>query len=62
MEKKEEIIPKTKCKEHAWDNITGVRDKGIPHIGIKGRWIRTCTKCGYQEAFSRGMFNGWFSV
>jgi hypothetical protein len=48
------------CK-HFWDKSTGVFVPGKQWIGLKGRWIRTCTKCGYQECFSRGTFNGWFS-
>ena len=49
------------CK-HTWDKETGKWEQGRPHIGIKGRWIRTCTTCGAKESFSKGMFNGWYSA
>lgn len=49
------------CK-HTWDKVTGKLEQGRPHIGIKGRWIRTCTTCGAKESFSKGMFNGWYSA
>jgi hypothetical protein len=47
---------------HIWDKETGKWEQGRPHIGIKGRWLRTCTICGAKESFSRGMFNGWYSA
>lgn len=46
---------------HEWDKLTGKYENGIPHIGLKGKWVRTCTKCGHREVFSKGIFNGWFS-
>ena len=46
---------------HTWDKLTGIREAGRPHIGIKSKWVRTCQKCGKREVFSSGMFNGWFS-
>jgi hypothetical protein len=46
---------------HKWDNVTGTREAGRPHIGIKSKWVRTCQKCGKREVFSSGIFNGWFS-
>jgi len=48
------------CK-HEWDKLTGIKEKGIPHIGVKSKWVRTCQKCGKREVFSSGIFNGWFS-
>ena len=47
---------------HQWDKIEGVFVQDRPHIGIKGKWTRTCVKCGYKEYYSKGMFTGWFSV
>ena len=47
---------------HQWDKREGVFVQGRPHIGIKGKWTRTCIKCGYREYYSKGMFTGWFSV
>ncbi len=47
---------------HEWDKNTGIWREGKPWIGLKGKWIRTCLKCGKKEAFSRGIFNGWFSI
>lgn len=47
------------CK-HEWDNIHGLKKEGKPWVGLKASWIRTCKKCGRQEKFSRGIFNGWF--
>ena len=47
---------------HQWDKREGVFVQGRPHIGIKGKWTRTCLKCGYKEYYSKGMFTGWFSV
>ena len=47
---------------HQWDKREGIFVQGRPHIGIKGKWVRTCVKCGYKEYYSRGMFTGWFSV
>jgi predicted nucleic-acid-binding Zn-ribbon protein len=49
-----------KCK-HEWDKSTGIFKKGIPHVGIKGKWVRTCVKCGCAESYSKGMFTGWFT-
>ena len=46
---------------HTWDKLTGIREAGRPHIGIKSKWVRTCQKCGKREVFSSGIFNGWFS-
>lgn len=52
----------TTCN-HAWDKLTGIWSKGIPHIAVKGKWIRTCIKCGEKEAFSKsGVFIGWYST
>ncbi len=60
---KERIVP-TQPDEHKhnWDKLTGIWQQGIPHIGIKGKWVRTCINCGYKEYYSKGMFTGWFSV
>jgi len=55
------LTEKPDCK-HDWDKLTGVWQQGRPHIGIKGQWVRTCTKCGKKEYYSKGMFTGWFST
>ena len=54
------VVEGNTCK-HTWDKITGIWNKGIAHIGIKGKWVRTCTSCGHKESFSKGIFNGWFT-
>ena len=47
---------------HIWDRATGIFIKGKPWVRIRGRWVRTCLKCGYKEYWSQGMFTGWFSI
>ena len=48
---------------HTWDKDTGIKSQAKPWIGIKSRWIRTCTKCGYKEYYTNdGTFHGWFST
>lgn len=57
-------MPETTVNEkcgHVWNKQTGKFEQGKPWIGIKGKWVRTCTKCGKREVYSKGMFNGWFS-
>lgn len=52
-------VSRSACK-HTWDRVKGIKKEGKPWIGLKSKWIRTCTKCGYMEEFSRGVFNGWY--
>jgi len=51
------------CKPHKWDKEKGKREPGKPLLGIRSRFVRTCTLCGYKEYWTNdGMFCGWFSV
>lgn len=39
-----------------------VRMKGIPHVGIKGKWVGKC-KCGQVlEFINNNVHHGWFTT
>lgn len=62
--KSQKDMPKKK-HVHKWDKDTGVKQRGIPHVGIKPCYIRTC-ECGVKQkhvsintpGFST---NGWWT-
>ena len=58
-------MPLSDCQAqgHVWDKLTGKKIKGIPHIGIKSSYVRTCQVCERKEKFSNGPVHfGWYSL
>lgn len=48
------------CNNHF--PVKQVRYKGIPHVGIKGKWVGRC-QCGQDLEYTNdGVFHGWFTT